>query len=568
MSAAAPPSAAALPWLTALTDPATYPHAVGAIELIHTHLSVVALTGEFAYKFKKPVNYGFADFSTLERRWEFCRAEVALNRRFAPELYLGVVRLVRTAAGWRLRPVDADATETELGRGETRVDAREPKVDASEPRVGDGAEPAVRMRQFAAGDCLDVMLAEGRLSPALIDDLAAVVAAMHHDLPPVSAAQAQDSPRRLAAALAENFACLPATAALRDMRRRCDDRLASLQPLLAARAAGGAVRDCHGDLHLQNLCLWRGRPTAFDCIEFNPALRRIDVLADAAFLFMDLCVRGRRDLALRWLDGYLAATGDYTGLPAWPLWVAYRAMVRAKIAHLTLSAPGVPADRQTELAARRENCLALADETLREHPVALAVMVGLPGSGKSTRAMELVQTLPGGGLRLRSDVERARMFPAVALAGAAGVPPNDVPSPSSGRGAAAARSDAGSDLAPAKEKYSAAATEKVYARLRELAGAVLAGGFSAILDATHLTRAQRAAAIARGWAASVPVRLVHCTGSDAELRARLAARGASRTTRPDGAIGAAEPSEADAAVLALLAPRFEPFTAEELRLLG
>ncbi|MCW8131135.1 MAG: AAA family ATPase [Planctomycetota bacterium] len=481
------PSPDAMPWLDALADPSTYPHPCGTIEVLHTHLSVVALTGTYAYKFKKPVDYGFADFSTLELRKRYCEEELRLNRRTAPEIYLEVASLARGPSGWRVG--------------------------------GDGAaaEFAVKMRQFDPALRLDRVAARGELTEAHIDAIARRVADLHASAEPADAATAASYPERLAGAIRHNFDHLTDTERERGLRTSFEAHLRAHAGLLEARARASCVRDCHGDLHLANICLLDGRPLLFDCIEFNPGLRIIDVLSDAAFLYMDLLERGHVAHAQRFLNAYLETTGDYLGLPAWPLFVAYRAHVRAKIAQLTLGAPGVPEAERARQAQARDTYLNLAEQALAWPRGGIALMAGLPGSGKSTVALRAA--CAGRGLRIRSDVERKRLH----------------------------AKHAHLDL------YGAEMGRLAYAALLADARAASAAGQEAILDATHVKRSSRASALALARELGVPARILHCDAPMDELRARVRGRQAR----------GGDVSDADERVLELLAGEFEDFSEDE-----
>jgi hypothetical protein len=478
---------ATLPWLAALEEAATYPHPVGTIEIVHTHLSVIALTGDYAYKLKKPVDYGFVDFTTLEKRRAACAAELRLNRRAAADLYLEVVPLVSTPAGWRMGG------------------------------AGEPVEWAVRMRQFAPQHRLDRMAAREGLPDDLLDRLADRVAELHQGAAVAPAATARSYPEHLAAAIAGNFAACPADAQAGRLRAAFDQRLARHGVLLADRAAAGRVRDCHGDLHLANLCLWQGEPVPFDCIEFNDAFRQIDVLSDFAFLYMDLVERGLPRQARRVLNRYLEATGDYAGLHALPLFVAYRAQVRAKIAHLTAAAPGVPAATRAVHEAEGARYLDFAEQALATPPGSLCLMVGLPGSGKSTVALRLA--CDAGGVRVRSDAERKRLHA----------------------------------LHPARQLYSDVLGARTYRHLLTCARAIVAGGFMAVLDATYLRRDYRRPVLDLAAELGVPLRIVHCAAPLAVLRERV------RERRAAGS----DLSDADEAVLQQMAGSWEGFSDEE-----
>ncbi|MBI3832466.1 MAG: AAA family ATPase, partial [Planctomycetes bacterium] len=347
--------------------------------------------------------------------------------------------------------------------------------------------------------------------------IAARVADLHAKAEPAHAKMAASYPARLMDAIRHNFEHLPDTEQERALRRRFDEHFARQKPLLEARGQAGKVRDCHGDLHLANICLWQGAPLLFDCIEFNDDLRIIDVLSDAAFLYMDLLERGHAAQAQRFMNLYLEATGDFAGLPAWPLFVAYRAHVRAKIAQLTLKAPGVPDAERSKQERSRDVYLKLAGETLALPRGGIVVMVGLPGSGKSTVAMRLA--CEGRGVRLRSDVERKRLHA----------------------------------QNPAQDLYGKDLSRRTYETVLAQARAVVEAGQTAILDATHIQRAQRRSAFELAKELGVSIRIAHCDAPMDELRARIRAR------REQGS----DVSDADERILEMMAGQFEPFTAEE-----
>ena len=294
--------------IAALHDPAAYPHPVERIEVVETHISWVVLTGRLAYKIHKPLNLGFADFSTLALRKYDCEEELRLNRRLAPALYLGVVPI---------GPLD-----------------QRPCVGSGEPVC----EYAVQMQQLPAEARLDRVLARGQLRPEHIDQLAADVARFHA----AAAVAGPDDPyggERVWQPVADTFAKLQELATEPDCRRQIaaldawsQAQWAALRETFLDRKRQGRVRECHGDLHLENLLLVEGRVVPFDCLEFNPQLRWIDVLSDLAFAVMDLVHRGRADFARRLLDRYLAASGDYAGLRVLAFYEVYRALVRAKVA--------------------------------------------------------------------------------------------------------------------------------------------------------------------------------------------------------------------------------------------
>jgi hypothetical protein len=487
-----------------LRDPAAWPHATADIEAIETHISTVLLAGEFAYKIKKPVNLGFADFSTLALRRRYCEEEIRLNRRAAPDLYLDVVAITGTL---------------------------------ERPRIGGGAadpilDYAVRMRRFADGARLDRVARAGRLTPAHIDRLAAAIAALHGRCEPAPPGSDYGTPAEIGRWATENLATLaagdagPAQAAIRRLQQWTARELQRRSPSMAARRAGGHVRECHGDLHLGNLVLIDGNPLPFDCIEFNDRLRFIDVINDVAFTFMDLVDHGLPALAWRLMDAYLQLTGDYAGLAVLRFYAVYRALVRAKIAGIRLGQPGTPQAEQAEDRAAAARYVEVAGQLAEAGAARLILMCGVSGSGKSTVAQALLQRL--GAIRVRSDLERKRL---------AGVDPGVRLPEAVGAGL-----------------YGADATRSTYGRLAELAQAILAADTTAIVDATFLQRAQRDAFRRLAAQAAVPCSIVACEAPPALLRARVAQRLQQRS----------DPSDASLEVLEHQLAAFETLTPQEL----
>jgi len=451
-----------------LMNPSAYPHPVGDVERIDTHISTVLLAGDFAYKIKQPVDLGFLDFSTLEKRHRCCLEELRLNRRTAPDLYLDVVPIVSTPEG---------------------------------PRVGDlGGEPveyAVRMRRFDPGCALDHMAARGELSSGLIDRLASVVARLH--------AEAAVAPPGFGTSAAARRLTDAGIEATREWTQSPSDR-ARLDALAArstaewqaraaqmdARAAAGFVRECHGDLHLANIVLLDDAPVPFDAIEFSDELRFIDVMCDVAFTFMDLMDHGVPHLAWRFVSRYLEHTGDYEGLSVLRYYAVYRALVRAEVALIRLRQPQLRRQVRLREHTSFEHYLALAERLGRPGTRALVVMTGLSGSGKSTVALELAQRL--GGIRVRSDVERKRLF---------GFAPHD-------------RTEHG--------VYTAEATVRTYERMAQVARAAVLAGIPAVVDGAFLKRIERDRFRALARELDARFRLASCEAPPDVLRARVSAR--------------------------------------------
>jgi aminoglycoside phosphotransferase family enzyme/predicted kinase len=472
------------------------------VTLIQTHISSVLLAGEHAYKLKKPVAFGFVDFSTLEARRRCCEEEVRLNRRTAPQLYLGVVRVTGSPGAPRLG-----------GRGAA-------------------IDWAVHMRRFPSRDLADRRARAGRLGPAHIDRLAAAVAALHAQAAPAPPGSGYGDPAQVLRWARENFTvCLmrlddeARRARLQRLARWTDEEFARRRRWFAARAAAGFIRECHGDLHLANIVVLDDAPVPFDGIEFNPELRFIDVASDVAFAFMDLVEHGLSRLAWRFLDQYLQATGDYGLMTGLRFYAVYRALVRAKVSLIRAHQPDAGAAERRRAATAFARDLVLA-ERLAAEPVPLLVAVGgLSGAGKTTVAGLLLEHL--GAVRVRSDVERKRL---VGLA-------------------AGARSGSALDAG----LYAPEMTARTYARLHEVAATALEAGHAVIVDAAMLRRAERDALRALAARLNVRCELVWCEAPPATLRARVARRQAR----------GADASEATVAVLARQRQIVEPPAAQE-----
>ncbi|HXZ60066.1 MAG TPA: AAA family ATPase [Steroidobacteraceae bacterium] len=487
--------------MTALLEPAAYPHPVRGVRLVETHISWVFLTGELAYKVKKPVCYPFVDLRPVERRAFFCSEELRLNRRFAPELYLRVCAV--TLEGERAR-ID--------GQGEI-------------------IDHAVCMRQFRAADELGPLLASGELAPHALAGFGRELARLHAGLPCAGAAEPWGTAENVRALLLRNLEeCLQAAqrlgtaAAVRSLSGAYAACIAAAEPALVRRRAGGRVRECHGDLHAGNVARYAGRLLAFDCIEFEPAFRWIDVAEEIGCLYMDLRTRGFVAHAQAFLGGYLLESGDYPACRLLHLYGAHRALVRAKVAALRAADASDP---QTLAASRQEHGRYLegARELLAARRPRLVLMCGLSGSAKTWLAERLAPALRA--IHLRSDVERKRL------------------------GGLAAEQRSGSALG--QGLYSAPMSAATYERLRECAAEALDGGLSVIVDATCQLREQRARLSSLGAECQAAVYVVFCHAPREVLEQRIGARQSE----------AADASEADRSVLALQQARFEPIDAAE-----
>jgi aminoglycoside phosphotransferase family enzyme/predicted kinase len=495
--------APASPLVAALLRPDAYPHAVEHVEMLETHISWVFLAGAYAYKIKKPVELGFLDFTTLEKRRHFCEEELRLNRRLAPQLYVDVVEL----------------------RGSPEA----PRIAGSGPVL----EYALRMRRFQQEALATRMLAEGRLTRDMIDRLATRLAQFHAELPGASSQPPFGTPEAVLHDACQNFeqiaALLPpevsrenGLAAMRDWTER---EFARRYNEIHERREAGMTRECHGDLHLRNIVELGGELVPFDCIEFNAALRWIDVINEVAFLFMDLLDRGADPLAWRFLNAYLETNGVYSGLSVLRFYVVYRAMVRAKVHLMRACQGGLEAAESSRLRRAYESYLALAQRCTTLGRPAILLMHGFSACGKSTIALSLAQEL--GGIRIRSDVERKRLH---------GIAP-------------LARTDA----ALSSGIYRQDATDATYARLAEAARSVVTSGYTAIADATFLLRAQRAMLRDVAEATGAPLALIDVCTPPPFLRARIAARAAHSADASEATVGVLEHQVATA----------EPIVADE-----
>ena len=489
------------PFIQALMNPRCYPHAVTTVERIDTHISWVLLAGDYAYKIKKPVAPGFLDFSTLKARHHFCLEELRLNRATAPRLYLEVLPLTGTPVA---------------------------------PRIGGDGPPfeyLLKMRRFAQDDLLDRKAGRGEVDAALIDRLAETIAGFHGGTAVAAVESVHGSPANITRPALDNFdqiaALIPPAAAVGELQRLrawTTAESAHLEPVFLQRKASGFVRECHGDLHLGNIAVIDGEPVLFDCIEFNPEFRWIDVISEIAFLMMDLLDRDLAPWAWRCLNRYLEITGDYAGVGVLRYYLVYRAMVRAKVALMHAHQSAGSAMRSVDEASFLHH-LHLATRISTPPQQALILMHGLSGSGKTSVAQALLERQ--GAVRLRSDVERKRLYGLLAVARSG--------------------SEVGGGL------YAAPATQKTYARLADTAAAILQAGWPVIVDAASLQKNGRDRFRQIAEVAGVPFLIVSCAAPEAVLRERLQRR----------LVSGNDASEATPAVLQHQRATHEPFGADE-----
>ena len=459
--------------LQSLQNPALYDHPVQEFQLIETHISWVLLTGSFAYKIKKPVDLGFVNFTTLERRHHFCTEELRLNRRLAPDMYAEVIAI--------------------SGSPES------PHINGRGPTI----EYAVKMKQFSQRNLLSRVLEEGQLTIALIDALAKQIADFHHSIQVSTMESPFGTFDLLAQPVTENFKHLPIEAPqflgedrIEAIRRWSEREHASRKESFVHRKKEGFIRECHGDLHLGNMALIDQRIVIFDCIEFSNRLRWIDVMSEMAFVVMDLIDRGQLDLAYRLLNAYLEYTGDYLGLSVFRFYLVYRAMVRAKVAGIRLGQDEAGDTNRAKTQNELKSYLLLAERLTRPAPPSLIIMHGLSGSGKTIVSQIILEAL--GAIRIRSDIERKRLF---------GLSPD-----------ARTKDETKSTI------YGIDASQVTYTRLEELADKILDAGFTVIVDATFLKKAQRQTFKHMAGVKRVPFIIVDVTASEETLRDRVKKR--------------------------------------------
>jgi len=482
-----------------LLNPRSYPHQPRAVRLVQTHASFVFIAPPFVYKVKKPVNFGFLNFSTLEKRRHFCEREVALNRRLSPNVYLGVV------------PISTRNGRFMFGEGDEVV------------------EYAVQMRKLSERHFLDRLVERDEVVPGDLNRIAIVLKQFYEAQHPTEEIEAWGQIDRLRISTDENFrqtsefigaaasSSLASTSDRRTAVRRSSpsnpptisrpafdtirfytDRFyARHQPLFASRIKEQRIRDCHGDLHLEHIHVTPRALHIYDCIEFNDRFRYVDVANDAAFLAMDLDYEGRPDLA-RYFATQMASALNDDGMPhLMDFYKCYRAFVRGKVESLHSVAHAAPEEERQASAerARRYFRLALQYAVAGSQPLVLVVM-GRIASGKSTLAHALGAEL--GWEAYSSDYLRKKM---------AGFPLYE-------RSSAAAR----------KRLYSAAMTGKTYDRLLATAEAQVRKGHSAILDATFACREHRELLAARFGERGITWRVLEAQANNAAVKQRLRAR--------------------------------------------
>ena len=462
-----------------------YDHATDQVELIETHISWLLLAGPYAYKIKKAINLGFLDYSELEQRHFFCDEEIRLNSRTAADIYLETVTINGTP--------------------------EHPVINGAGPVV----EYAVKMQRFPDDALLSHRLKAHHFSKGQLDQLAGQLARFHASIPSVNPRSPLGTPEAIFQPVAENFEqiaervgdnkTLGRLNTLRDWSREAYEHL---RPLFQQRHDEGFIRECHGDLHLNNMVQIDDEIQFFDGIEFNKRLRWIDVISELAFLIMDLKAKGRTDYARRLLNHYLSNTGDYAGLALLRFYIVYRAMVRAKVAAIEISQH--PEQTETKWKPFFEY-LELAEQHTQTSPAFMLITHGVSGSGKTYYSQLLAEALDI--IHIRSDVERKRLHGLSAL------------------------DESSSEIETGI--YTSDATTRTYQHLLQMAENIIKSGYAVLIDATFLQHQWRDAFYSRAQALGIPYSIIHFTAPPEELEKRIQQRQAEKT----------DASEADIKVL-------------------
>ncbi|MBD1923061.1 AAA family ATPase [Microcoleus sp. FACHB-831] len=484
------------PLIQQMLQPGFYPHSVTEpIGLIQTHVSYVLLTGDYVYKVKKPMNFGFLNYSTLELRQHFCAEEMRLNQRGAAEIYLEILPITQTGKQYHL--------------GGT----------------GEPVEYALKMTQFPQDGLFSAMFEQGKLTETHMQELGRVVAKFHEKAEINDYIRSFGKVSQVRDAIDENYRQTekyiggPQTQTqYEETRKYTDEVFAKNEDIFNSRIENNWFRECHGDLHIRNICLWQDKILLFDCIEFNEPFRFVDVMFDIAYAVMDMDARSRPDLGNAYLNTYVEQMGDWEGLQVLPLYLSRQAYVRAKVTSFLLDDPAVPPDEKEAAAKTAAQYYKLAWEYTQPKQGRLILMSGLSGSGKSTVAAQLARKI--GAIHMRSDAVRKHL---------GGVPLAE-------KGGA--------------ELYSAEMTQKTYNRLLELGIKLASQGWTVILDAKYDRQQLRGDAIAKCQSHNLTPQILHCTAPDQVLRDRLSSR-------------AGDVSDATADLLAAQQAAAEPFTQAE-----
>lgn len=457
----------------ALSKPQAYPHKTGPIKVIQTQMSCVFLTGDYAYKIKKPVNLGYLDYTTLEKRLLFCQKEVKLNRRLAPAIYKGVVPIVESNSA------------IVLGR------------------PGEPLEYAVKMEQLPQERMLDVLLKEGKVTEEMIRQLTEAIASFHERAKTNKRIASFGSLKIIEKNLRENLSQTEkyigkalTKEMYEDMKSFSEDFLRQSAPLFQKRIDSGRIRDCHGDLHSANICFGKSI-YIYDCIEFNERFRYIDVASEVAFLAMDLDRYGRRNLSRYFVSTYQELSEDFEIKELLNFYKLYRACVRGKVNCFRKDDQFLSSPQKEESLKAARSYFQLADSYIcPETRPLLFITVGLAGTGKSSLAAALAERI--GALALSSDVVRKEI---------AGIPLMEHRFEGFGKGI-----------------YKKDFSKKTYEALFNKARKLLRMGKSVVVDASFLYKSNRDMALRLAQECDIPLVILECRAPEAVIKERLKQR--------------------------------------------
>ncbi len=447
-----------------------YPHSVADnIELVQTHVSYVFLTGDYAYKLKKSVDFGFLNYSTLEKRKQFLDAEISMNSAIAPELYLEVL------------PITQEEDKFILNGS------------------GEAVAYTLKMRQFPQEDLLINLFEAGKLSIERMEELGKIVAQFHKTAKTSEYIDTFGKVEKIRLAFDENYLQTQGYISRAQTQKQLeatqaytDKFFAEREDLFNSRIANNKIKECHGDLHLKNICLWQDKIQLFDRIEFNELFRFVDVMYDVAFTMMDLEAREKKDFANAFLNAYLEQTGDWDGLPLLPLYLSRQAYVRAKVTSFLLDDPAIPEAVKKEASQTASGYYKQAWEYTQTRSGKLILMSGLSGSGKTTVGKTIARKT--GAIQIRSDAVRKHI---------AGIPV---------------------DATGSNDIYTPEMSQKTYDRLLQLGMMLVKEGFTVILDAKYDRVNCRHKVIDIIKSNNIPFEIIHCNAPVEVLRDRLNSR--------------------------------------------
>lgn len=463
------------PLILRMLQPSFYPHSVSKpIEIVQTHISYVVLTGEYAYKIKKPIKLSFLDFSTLEKRHHFCQEELRLNRILAPNLYIAVLPIIE-------------------------ISHRQFKIAKSQTNIEQVIEYVIQMHQFEK-DGLE-LLQENLLTFTHMQSLGKQIALYHSEAETNSKIQSYGSVEVICHINRENFTLSRSyinktlsPSRYQNIFEYINHFLSDHSEWLEKRQFQHKIRECHGDLHLKNLCLFQDKLQAFDCIEFNQEFRYIDILYDVAFLVMDLTYYGHLDYANEFLNEYLEKTDDYSGVNILPLYLIMRAFIRGNVTSLTCEDSLIPPSEKAILKIQAQAYYKLASDYTYRPQGRVILMSGISGSGKTTVARNLSRKINA--IRIRSDAVRKHIA-GISLLGS------------------------WSNENSNQNIYTPEMTYKTYKRLVDSGLQLAKQGVTVILDAKYDKRNFRHEVITRTKAAKIPLNIIVCKAPLEVIRNRL-----------------------------------------------